>query len=86
VRYWSLGGKTLAQQLSSYRLSLYEMAEQKKMAGQEEWAAALIASANRETGQGWPQSPASVAFDFPSDSEIDTMVDNLDQLLTRGPS
>lgn len=58
IRYWSLGGATLATQLANYRESLRTLA-QKLKATAPEHAAALILSAAREEGQGWPKSPAA---------------------------
>jgi hypothetical protein len=86
VRYWSLGGKTLAQQLANYRTSLFTMAEAKKLEGDTVWAAGLVASAEREQGQGWPQGPAPVALDFPGPAELETIESNLDAILNRGPN
>lgn len=59
VRYWSLGGKTLAQQLSSYRESLRNLANKLK-AKYPEHAAALLLSAAAENGEGWPSSTKAV--------------------------
>jgi hypothetical protein len=69
VRYWSLGGKTLAQQLSSYRESLRVLANKLK-SKYPEHAAALLLSAAAENGEGWPSSTKAVspAIEFDEDS------------------
>jgi hypothetical protein len=89
VRYWSTGGKTLAQQLQAYRVGLYDEARIKKTAGNPTHAAALVSSAAREKGQGWPKSgsdTSSVPFDFPSTAQLEQVEQNIDSLLNRGPT
>jgi hypothetical protein len=62
------------------------MAESKKLDGDTVWASGLIASAEREQGQGWPKSPSTVVLDVPSPDELETIEDNLDAILAKGPS
>jgi hypothetical protein len=89
VRYWSTGGKTLAQQLQAYRVALYDRARSVNAAGNPTHAAALVSSAAREKGQGWPKTKTATApvdFEFPSESQLDTVESNIATILARGPS
>lgn len=86
VRYWALDSKPLATQLANHRDALFTMAESKKLDGDTVWASGLIASAEREQGQGWPKSPATVRLDVPSPDELEQIEDNLDAILAKGPS
>ena len=89
IRYWSTGGKTLAQQLQAYRVALYDRARALNAAGNPTHAAALVSSAAREKGQGWPKTKtatAPVTFEFPSESQLDTVESNIATILARGPS
>jgi hypothetical protein len=86
VRYWALNSKPLATQLANHRDALFTMAESKKLDGDTVWASGLIASAEREQGQGWPKSPSTVVLDVPSPDELETIEENLDAILAKGPS
>ena len=89
IRYWSTGGKTLAQQLQAYRVALYDRARSVNAAGNPTHAAALVSSAAREKGQGWPKTKtatAAVTFEFPTESQLDTVESNIATILARGPS
>lgn len=89
VRYWSLGGKTLAQQLQAYRVALYDEARIQQTKGNSTHAAALVSSAAREKGQSWPKSGTDtkrVPFDFPTTSQLETVETNIDAILNRGPT
>jgi hypothetical protein len=89
IRYWSTGGKTLAQQLQAYRVALYDRARAVNAAGNPTHAAALVSSAAREKGQGWPKTKtatAPVTFEFPSEAQLDTVESNIATILARGPS
>lgn len=89
IRYWKTGGRTLAQQLKDYRDFLYLFADSYRIEGKPEHAAALIASAEREQGQGWPSDPRSkqaVPFDFPNADGLDVIENSLAKILARGPS
>jgi hypothetical protein len=89
IRYWAKGGQTLKQQLLDYRQFLYLFAQSYRVEGKPEHAAALIASAEREQGQGWPSDPRSkqaIPFDFPNADGLDVIENSLDKILARGPS
>jgi hypothetical protein len=89
IRFWQKGGETLKQQLFDYRRMLYLFADSYRIEGKTEHAAALVASAEREQGQGWPSDPRSkqaVPFDFPDQDEMQTIMQNLETITTRGPS
>jgi hypothetical protein len=89
IRYWSTGGKTLAQQLQAYRVALYDRARSVNAAGNPTHAAALVSSAAREKGQGWPKTKTAtspVDFEFPSEAQMDVVQGNIASILARGPS
>ena len=89
IRYWSTGGKTLAQQLQAYRVALYDRARVVNAAGNPTHAAALVSSAAREKGQGWPKTKTAtspVDFEFPSEAQMDVVEGNIATILARGPS
>jgi hypothetical protein len=89
IRYWATGGRTLKQQLKDYRDFLYMFADSYRIEGKPEHAAALIASAEREQGQGWPSDPRSkqaIPFDFPNADGLDVIETSLDKILARGPT
>src|SRR5512133_40218 len=84
IRFWSKGGKTLKQQLFEYREFLYLFADSYRIEGKPEHAAALIASAEREQGQGWPSDPRSkqaIPFDFPNAEGLDVIESSLDKII-----
>jgi hypothetical protein len=89
IRFWKTGGATLKQQLFDYRRLLYLFADSYRIEGKPEHAAALVASAEREQGQGWPSDPQSkqaIPFDFPDTDEMQKIIQNLETITTRGPS
>jgi hypothetical protein len=89
IRFWSKGGATLKQQLSEYRKFLYLFADSYRLEGKPEHAAALIASAEREQGQGWPSDPRSkkaIPFDFPNADGLEKIMGSLEAITTRGPT
>jgi len=86
VRYWALNSQPLATQLANHRDALFTMAEAKKLDGDTVWAAGLIASAEREQGQGWPKTPANVKLDVPTADELEQIEEHLDAILAKGPS
>jgi|WetSurMetagenome_2_1015567.scaffolds.fasta_scaffold01038_21 hypothetical protein len=89
IRFWAKGGATLKQQLFDYRQFLYLFADSYRLEGKPEHAASLIASAEREQGQGWPSDPRSkqpIPFDFPNADGLEKIMDSLEAITTRGPS
>lgn len=57
VRYWPLGSASKSAAVNDYRGRLKAVALRIQRKAPEQ-AAALLISAERETGQGWPQSPS----------------------------
>jgi len=71
IRYWSRTGGTLAQQLTKFRDDLYTLAANLEQQGKREHAAALRVSGDKETGQGWPRTPAAVPAEERAEEALD---------------
>lgn len=82
IRYWSLGFPSKQAAVDNYRGRLKAYALQIQPT-QPEHATSLIISANKETGQGWPQSPAAVAGSEPTPQQVAAAISELTQLKAR---
>ena len=71
IRYWSRTGGTLSQQLTKFRDDLYTLAANLQQQGKVEHAAALMVSGEKETGQGWPRTPAPVSAEERAEEALD---------------
>jgi len=79
VRYWPVGSASKTAAVNDYRgrLKLVALAMQKKNPAQ---AAALLISVDRETGQGWPQSPSAAPAQPVTDAQIADLLQNVNTM------
>lgn len=82
IRYWSLGFPSKQAALDNYRGRLKAFALQIQPT-QPEHATSLIISANKETAQGWPSTPAAAAGSEPTAQQVAAAISELNQLKVR---
>lgn len=82
IRYWSLGFPSKQAAVDNYRGRLKAYALQIQPT-KPEHAAMLIVSANKETGQGWPTTPAASPGSEPSAQQVAAAMAELRDLKSR---